>query len=155
MDFGKILDSWDKQQGKKKPAKKDRTRDALETWLDSHPEIEAQEEHDDWAHENVKKAEARAALRQLRPQDTLDLHGVKSKDVQKRVDEFLRASRGSGYKKVQIIHGKGHHSQHEPVLPRTVAEVLRNHPLAGEVGFSERKDGGRGATWVIIRYRSR
>ena len=151
MDFGKILDDWDNLKIKKKTTKRSRAQEALEAWLDANPEIGDVPDHDDWTHENTRNARDRTALRRMAPQDSLDLHGVRVKDVDDRVNVFLKESRENGYKKVQIIHGKGNHSQNGPVLLKAVGETLRGHPLAGEIGFSEKKHGGRGATWVIIR----
>ena len=151
MDFEKILDDWDNLKNKKKTTNRSRAQKALETWLDSNPEIGDVPDRDDWTHENAKNAQNRTALRRMAPQDSMDLHGARAKDVDSRVDAFLRESRKHGYKKVQIIHGKGNHSQDGPVLRKAVLETLRRHPLAGEIGFSANKHGGRGATWVIIR----
>lgn len=150
MDFGKILDEWDGQKGKKK-TKQSQAHREMEKWLDANPPVQESHNQDDLIHENAKLAERRKALRQLRPQDSLDLHGTRLKDVYSSVDTFLRASHNNGYKKVLIIHGKGNHSRNGPVLLDAVGHALQRHPLAGEMGFSHRKNGGRGATWVIIR----
>jgi DNA-nicking Smr family endonuclease len=80
-------------------------------------------------------------------------------EAQEAVERFLRESRDRGLGKVLIIHGKGNHSAGGPVLASKVRQWLERSPLAGAFGPAEPRQGGAGATWVIVRgsesYRSR
>jgi len=50
------------------------------------------------------------------PQDTLDLHGLNSKESENETMKFINTSRKKNYKTVRIITGKGIHSSGLPVL---------------------------------------
>lgn len=124
----------------------------LNDWLDQHPP-EAKDEHltdDREARRNA--AERRAALRRMKPQATLDLHGLTVTDALERADRFLEEAKASGMRKVLIIHGKGIHSRDgDAVLKSAVRAHLRTNPLAGEIGIPDRSLGGEGASWVVLR----
>jgi DNA-nicking Smr family endonuclease len=98
-------------------------------------------------------------MRPREPQAELDLHGLTVGEAKAALQRFLRDSRARGLEKVLIIHGKGNHSRGQPVLEATVRAWLESSSLAGAFGRAERRHGGSGATWVIVRlpgsYRSR
>lgn len=85
------------------------------------------------------------------PQAELDLHGRSGAEAQSALERFLREARGRGLQKVLIIHGKGNHSTGNPVLPRIVRAALERCPFAAAFGPAERRLGGKGATWVVLR----
>jgi DNA-nicking Smr family endonuclease len=87
----------------------------------------------------------------MKPEATLDLHGLRAEAVIPAVERFVSASRRSGLRKVLIIHGKGKHSQGEPVLQRLVRAYLERSPHAGAFGPADRAMGGSGATWAALR----
>ncbi len=144
-DFGEILRQWELE---KKKQKKNIHRD-LEEWLDRHPP----DEKDKTAYEDDRKKliSERIRLRNMEPQRTIDLHGMKACRAEERLAAFLLQCKRDGVRKVLIIHGKGHHSRGEPVLSKTVRRFLEKNPLAGEMGYADREHGGKGALWVIIR----
>lgn len=122
---------------------------ALGEWLDRHPPVPKEPEE-----EPSRRAlgEERRALRRLRPEARLDLHGLTVEEALGRADRFLRDSKDRGFRKVLIIHGKGNHSaQGRGVLREKVRELVRNHPLSGETGVPDPAEGGDGAIWVIVR----
>lgn len=135
MDFGNILDEWDK--------------------IKSEAEGVVDKDRDDRASEGREGEEREAESRRLsgmRPQATLDLHGMTAGEAESAIDCFVDSSSRSGLEKVLVIHGKGLHSEGGlPVLKRTAREALEAHPLAGRFGEAARADGGSGALWVMIR----
>ena len=63
--------------------------------------------------------------------------------------------RRRGMRKGLVIHGKGNHSAEGSVLAPLVRDFLEMSSEIGEFGRAARKDGGSGATWFILRQRSR
>jgi DNA-nicking Smr family endonuclease len=121
---------------------------ALADWLERHPPApDAGREEPG----GPSPAERAAELRELRPEAELDLHGLRADEVGRALEGFLSASRRGGLRKVLIIHGKGKHSQGEPVLRRLVRAHLERSSHAGSFGQAERGLGGSGALWVILR----
>jgi DNA-nicking Smr family endonuclease len=144
MDFGKILDDWEK--GEKKRRQKE-----MEAYLEHYLPDPHTIKEKELQHKNESPGAKRARLRQMKPQRTLDLHGMQSKSAFKVVDRFLVQCKKDGIKKVLIIHGKGNHSKEPYVLARKIKEYIQHHPLAGECGTAEKNMGGSGALWVLIR----
>jgi DNA-nicking Smr family endonuclease len=129
--------------------------DHIGALLDRYPpsdEVRRQKDGSSSDRHEVRASERRR-LRALRPQRSIDLHGLSADEAVHRVERFLRRSAEEGLEKVLIIHGKGMHSASEPVLGRRVKELLQRLPLAGEFGAGKREWGGRGVTWVILRGR--
>ena len=85
-------------------------------------------------------------------QRSLDLHGLTAEESRAEVEAFLKSSKRQGFKKVLIIHGKGYHSAGKPVLKNEVINILERSPIAGEFGTADRKEGGSGAVWVLLKY---
>jgi DNA-nicking Smr family endonuclease len=105
--------------------------------------------------------EPRPADPDLPPQAELDLHGLSGLEAEQAIEAFVLEARDRGLSKVLLIHGKGNHSPGQPVLERVVRNFLEKCPYTGAFGKAERRLGGRGATWVMLRrkgpksYRSR
>ena len=154
MDFGKIYEQWEKQ-GKRD--KKGSPRRDLEKWLDANPippgAVEGRDE--DEIHPSRKKAARRAELRKMDPEDSVDLHGMTAEDALRTLKGFLESSRKRGLRKVLVIHGRGIHSREPAVLPGKVRDFIERSVLTGEYGYADKRHGGSGATWVILRQRSR
>ncbi len=100
---------------------------------------------------DASPAERRRALRALRCEATLDLHGLTRDEAWVRLEAFFAEAVSRSLRKVLIIHGKGSHSAEDPVLSRMVRTFLERHPRAGESGYSDRASGGHGSTWVILK----
>jgi DNA-nicking Smr family endonuclease len=128
MDFADILAQWEQRRGS------DQVPDHLE------------EER-----EPARTGLGRRALKKMRPQDELDLHGLYEREALEALKRFISRSRERGLKKVLVIHGKGRHSAQTPVLGRAVRKFLESCPQAGDFGTASREDGGQGAVWVILR----
>jgi DNA-nicking Smr family endonuclease len=153
MDFGDILDEWDKiktEGEKSRSAGKAERRSALEAWLDAKG-IEDKDEGLDEAEDRSREARRLSALK---PQAVLDLHGMSAEAAESAIADFIASSSRSGLEKVLVIHGKGLHSEGgKPVLKKAARKVLEAHPLAGRIGEASRAEGGSGALWVIVKKR--
>jgi DNA-nicking Smr family endonuclease len=93
------------------------------------------------------------------PDKTLDIHGLTRAEAQDALTAFFNMANNNRLEKVLIIHGKGNHETegHEPgVLKKLVREFVERCPFAGESGYSSADSGGTGSTWVLLKnYRSR
>ena len=127
MDFSKMMNSW---------------LDSEESWNDFEKDV---------PEVNSSKSELRSLLRRLPPEDEIDLHGRTIIEAEHLLSDFIKQSKKNGLRKVLIIHGKGNHSKGGPVLPSWVKSYLETCPLCGESGSPDKRDGGRGATWVILK----
>lgn len=151
MDFAKILDEWENSSGNTAGAKKgspDHTS-LMEKWIDSDSFWDSYDKGENYR--EIDKAKLRDALRKMEPEAEIDLHGFTVEDALNTLDHFIREASLRGLRKVLIIHGKGNHSKAPPILPKAVLQYLQNSSLCGETGAAERRKGGSGATWVIVR----
>jgi len=151
MDFAKILDEWENSSGKKTGAKKgspDHTR-LMKKWIDSDSFWDSYDKGEDYR--EIDRAELRTSLRKMEPEAEIDLHGFTVEEALNALDHFIREASLRGIRKVLIIHGKGNHSKDSPMLPGAVLRYLQSSSLCGETGTAERRRGGSGATWVIVR----
>jgi DNA-nicking Smr family endonuclease len=171
MDFGEILDEWEKierdhrdssaapgagpgpgaaarspAQARAKPV----PEAPLEAWLRANGVRDKDAEAADSRNAQERGLESRR-LAELRPQAVLDLHGMTGEEAEAAVTEFVRTSSRMGLEKVLVIHGKGLHSSGAPVLKKAARRALEGLPLAGRFGEADRADGGSGALWVLIR----
>jgi DNA-nicking Smr family endonuclease len=152
MDFGDILNEWDKikkeREASQPPVKKKAS--ALEAWLDA----KGIEDKDAGEPEEGDRGLESRRLAALKPQAVLDLHGMTAEEAESAIALFIDASARSGLEKVLVIHGKGLHSEGGlPVLKKTARRALEAHPSAGRFGEAAKADGGSGALWVMIRKR--
>ena len=67
------------------------------------------------------------------------------------LNSFFATAERSGCRKLLIVHGKGLHSESEPVLAAFVERWLARRASAGRSGHATRENGGRGATWVLLK----
>lgn len=131
MDFGEILEQWE-QRGGSDPGGRGPDRDA----------------GDD------RSAPSRyQRMRNREPEAEIDLHGLTVPEAQAALERFLQEAASTGLGKVLVIHGKGNHTQGRPVLESKVRAWLEGSRLAGAFGRADRRHGGGGATWVILRGR--
>jgi DNA-nicking Smr family endonuclease len=165
MDFGDILDEWERIKREHKDsaptppspsaAPKPRSsvskaKGSLEAWLMANGVRDKDAEASDhWS--GAQKGEDSRRLASLKPQASLDLHGMTGEEAEAAIAEFLRTSSRMGLEKVLLIHGKGLHSSGAPVLKKAARRALEASPLAGRFGEAGRNDGGSGALWVLIR----
>ncbi len=146
MDFGEILKRWEK--GRARGEEPVDMEAALKRYPPAGKGGEARERERPSRSDPSQRA---AGLKTLKPQAVLDLHGMSSAEAEEALDRFIRDCRSRGLSKVLIVHGKGLHSPGEPVLGRVVRSYLEKCPFTGAFGRAGREDGGRGASWVLIR----
>lgn len=170
MDFGDILDEWDKDTQKaygKKRIKADEKNRSVSEQSAEFPKKEALKKahpvdiwlrrygtHDKDSAEDDKNgspAEQRRIKRGIKPEAVIDLHGLTREDAWNRLEAFFADCYRRGLRKVLIIHGKGTHSDNGSVLLHVVRQFIERNPHAGESGFSDRADGGSGSTWVLLK----
>jgi len=75
----------------------------------------------------------------------LDLHGLTVAEMLPALDEFLYRAYRRGETRVLIVHGKG-----SGVLKLEVRRVLSGHPLVANFRPADGRDGGAGATDVLL-----
>jgi len=156
LNFGDVLDEWERK--KKAPTVKEKQTEKqfekkahpLDVWLRTNPIPDKDSQADtDLAREKEAAGERRRRLRNKKPDDSIDIHGLTSDEAWIALESFFNYSHRRGLEKVLIIHGKGNHSRDKAVLKQCVREFTEKNPYAGECGQSE--TGGSGTTWVILK----
>ena len=142
MDFGDILNKWEKGQSATTNSGE------MESWLRGNKVFDKDAED---SYKTQSAGEHRRRLRQGKPDDILDIHGLSGDKALVSLDLFFTRARDCGYEKLRIIHGKGNHSQGDAILSRTVRDFIEQCPYAGESGFEKSAAGGSGATWVLLK----
>lgn len=122
----------------------------MELWLRRYGTIDKDKENDRVS--QIEQLESREHLRTMRPDATVDLHGLTREEAEKKLDRFVADCLRRGLKKILIIHGKGIHSNgSDPVLGEMVRKFIETDKRLGSSGHPGRAQGGSGATWVILR----
>jgi DNA-nicking Smr family endonuclease len=98
---------------------------------------------------------ARPSPRKMPIERTIDLHGHTLDSARATLDGFIAQAQGAGIRKILIVHGKGLHSGSSGVLRDFVRKYLQKNPSIGATGTPSIRDGGSGATWAVVRQRSR
>jgi DNA-nicking Smr family endonuclease len=164
VDFGNILNQWEQDQKKKSP--KPKIRNAQETreereevrphplaqWLGDHEIFDKDAEADSSPKgDPLRAAEKRRRLLAKRPDASIDLHGLTRDEAWAVLERFFETGLRQNFQKLEIVHGKGNHSQGEAVLKYTVREFIERCPYAGENGHGSATEGGTGVTWVLLK----
>lgn len=85
-------------------------------------------------------------------EDSIDLHGQTRDQSRQALLMFIRESQQHGFKLVCIVHGKGYHSEDgRPVLKAMVNKWLQNIPEVLAFSTAQPRDGGTGATYVLLK----
>jgi DNA-nicking Smr family endonuclease len=82
---------------------------------------------------------------------SLDLHGMTAREAEAALASFFAAAERTGCRKVMIVHGKGLHSASGPVLEGIMKRWLERRASAGKSGHADAANGGKGATWVLLK----
>lgn len=90
-------------------------------------------------------------LGKYEPGDHLDLHRVKIRDAAAQVQSFLLNAHRHNFRTVLITHGKGVHSAKPGVMKSYVMHWLRESELVLAWHSAQAKQGGTGATYVLVR----
>lgn len=121
----------------------------MNNWLDSEESWNDYKKDENSA--STSRGNMRSLLRKLPPEAEIDLHGKTIDESEHLLSEFIKGSSRKGVRKILIIHGKGMHSPSGPVLANWVKHYLETCSLCGETGHPDKRDGGSGATWVILK----
>ncbi len=170
MNFGDILNDWDKikkDEVKRKrespespkanpdaplaPARPPSPREQVLAYMNRYGTPDKDSEIDQEEAQGRAGQEERDRLKALSPEASIDLHGKGVERAQEDLRLFLDDCLRRGYRKVLIVHGKGNHSEAEPVLKKTVLRFIERYPHAGRSGPADKGSGGSGATWLILR----
>lgn len=151
MSFDTILDSWENRRDEVEKAGADVMS---ENWLDDYlPDARALKNKDEG--NSVHQRGPRVNWRREAHQNVLDLHGMTEKEARKEIGFFIDSMRRRGLRKGLIIHGKGLHSGGRAILGSVVRDCLESSSEVGEFRRAKAKNGGSGATWFLLRQRSR
>ena len=135
MDFGQILDEWDRRSPESSALNKDKDTD---------------KDHRSAAYRSEAAARRRRLLR-IPPDAVVDLHNYSREEAWTILDNFFTQSKEQGYEKLLIIHGKGNHEGSDGILKELTRKFIEDCPFAGESGYNLGPSGGSGATWVLIK----
>ena len=153
MDFGKILDQWDKKAGpgydKDAGILKDADSPVLAAGFSG----------------KQKSAARRKRLLRKSPEAVIDLHGLTRDEAWDALTLFFNNAKNNGLEKVLVIHGKGNHAGEGSlanqslqgkgadtgILKRMTRDFIERCPFAGESGYSDGHSGGEGSSWVLLK----
>ena len=98
------------------------------------------------------KYQSRSSLVEMRPEARIDLHGLKREEAWARLEAFVADCEMRKIKKIMIVHGKGIHTHgSDPVLGEMVRKFIEQDKRLGTSGHPDANEGGKGATWVILK----
>ncbi|AEJ61994.1 Smr protein/MutS2 [Spirochaeta thermophila DSM 6578] len=144
--FGDILREWEERERKT-------GGDLLHRYLDRYlPDERVVKEKKGGER---RSPDSRSRKRPSTPQAVLDLHGFTREEAEIRLKAFLGEAQGKGYRVLLIVHGKGLHSEREPILKKVVYRTLESCPFVGRIETAPRRWGGAGAVVAFLRQRSR
>ena len=167
MDFGDILKEWEQGEStknkkansgaytkkanapEKKSAPTQKKANDMDVWLRRYGVVDKDDLIKDY-HENVSpRTQISAKNRSI--DATIDLHNFTQEEAWVQLEIFVRNCKQKGLKKILIVHGKGTHSDGDPVLGRMVRTFIEQHKSLGESGHPKAALGGSGATWVMVK----
>ena len=144
MNFGDILEQWEKKT----------------PWTSYARDAATGREEN--SARTLPRGERRSRLLRKKPDGFIDLHGLTRDEAWTALEAFFENSRGNGCEKVLVIHGKGNHHPArgspdgdlrlgEGALRELSRRFIEACSFAGESGYSSAREGGTGATWVILK----
>ena len=166
MDFDSILDKWENRRDRgdnhstrsaeseipeaSSKSAEGFNENALDRYLPGTEILQTKN-----SEEKPPVSEGRSVWLKRPVQDSLDLHGLNGREAREELGRFIRSMRRRGLRKGLVIHGKGLHSPEGSVLLPLVRKYLEMSAEVGEFGRARTRDGGSGATWFLLRQRSR
>jgi len=144
MDFGKILDQWDKKAG------------SVLIRNDYHPKDDEYSDKSGPSSDRITASSRRKRLLRKIPDATINLHGLTRDEAWEALSVFFNNAKNRDLEKVLIIHGKGNHCdktgyQNSGILKKMVRDFVERCPFAGESGYSSGSKGGEGSSWVLLK----
>ena len=179
MDFGAVLDEWDRLQkeskrkvcggnpvsGKKANApEKSKTPsnyseagngfakriDPQEAWLRRYGVVDKDKIASLEAERNRERSQL--YVKKIPVEAKIDLHGLTREEARSRLAFFVGDCVKRGLRKILIVHGKGIHTTgSDPVLGEEVRKFIEQDKRCGRSGHPDRRMGGSGATWVFLK----
>jgi DNA-nicking Smr family endonuclease len=131
MNFGDILSQWEKDP--------------------QNPRVIRKEETPVNGGGDSPAGASSTSPKHLPHQAFIDLHGKTKDESLEALERFVVSCKNRGLRKVLVIHGKGLHSDADSVLQKTVQDFIEADPRLGAWGHPGIKDGGSGATWVLLK----
>ena len=127
-----------------------KTINPMELWLRRYGTIDKDRLIEEG--EEASKMEDRSYLKNMRPEARIDLHGLTRDEAWTKLEAFVEDCLRQGFKKIEIVHGKGIHSHgSDPVLGQMVRSFIEQNKHLGVSGHNDRNHGGSGATWVLLK----
>ncbi|ORU89685.1 MAG: hypothetical protein A6F71_01620 [Cycloclasticus sp. symbiont of Poecilosclerida sp. M] len=142
------------QKPKPKPYKKHFALSASEKYLATHLDTPI------GGHESVffarsgtqDKTIRRLKRGQFEIEACLDLHGRTQSQALNDLTQFIDQQGEFGHRVLIIIHGKGLRSKNQhAVLKNLSVALLKNHPYVLAFCSAQAKDGGQGASYVLLK----
>ena len=179
MDFGAVLDEWDKMQkaakrkghggnsvsGKKANAPEkgkesfdcsgeengfSKRIDPQEAWLRRYGVVDKDKIASLEAERNRERSQL--YIKKIPVEAKIDLHGLTREEARSRLSIFVGDCVKRGLRKILIVHGKGIHTTgSDPVLGEEVRKFIEQDRRCGRSGHPDRRMGGSGATWVFLK----
>ena len=88
---------------------------------------------------------------EIRPQASLDLHGMRQHEALAALDEFIDDVLAAGLRMVVIVHGQGLRSERGAVLKPLTQRWLASRPEVLAWCPAQPRDGAAGATYAYLR----
>lgn len=124
--------------------------ESFEKYLDTHSTVDKDKTLEKIS--QSKKVNSPEYIKNLPVDATLDLHGLTRDEAWSQIDIFVENCIRRGYKKIMLIHGKGNHnSDSDCVIKDLVRLYIEKSPKLGTSGHPDNRNGGTGATWVVIK----
>ena len=98
-----------------------------------------------------RKLQRRIRQGEIRPQASLDLHGLRQHEALAALDEFLDEVLVAGLRMVIIVHGQGLRSERDAVLRPLVQRWLASQSQVLAWCPAQPRDGAAGATYAYLR----
>lgn len=124
----------------------------MELWLQQYGVVDKDAMAKDA--EERDRSQNREYLKKMPICAKIDLHGLTRDEAWERLEVFVGDCCRRGFKKILIVHGKGHHAKERSdvsILSAMVRTFIELDSRLGASGHPDKKLGGSGATWVIIK----
>ena len=92
----------------------------------------------------------------LRPGQEHDVHGETRATIADKLDKILEGAVLRKREVILIVCGRGHHSKDgRPILRPAIGEHLRGHRSVRAYTLAQKKHGGDGAYYVLLKTRGK
>jgi DNA-nicking Smr family endonuclease len=130
-----------------RPATRDRPREIRSTAVSAGTPAQSSQFNSGIQH----KLQRRIRRGDIRPQASLDLHGLRQHEALAALDEFIDEVLAAGLRMVVIVHGQGLRSQQDAVLRPLAQRWLASRPEVLAWCPAQPRDGAAGATYAYLR----